>query len=575
MMEQIREEAKKIRAGMVAKGELEKWQEEVDHTNGRKMAQPKGKYSRFSAAHMEEFKKMDSIINHPSAFRAITGRTTPGGTTPARPATGPTTPPPKTAGLKRTKSKANLDEPETPGKVATVSSKCPVRAAGASNEEPTFHMKRAKKHLEDDVSTRRPASGNGSNIPRPASSRNHTTGLPRSQSNISSHLFTPTKSSLAKSTSIKSPGVIAKSTPKSNLTGPKKSPAINFLSERKQKISKPQQPIMGTQSPTGKFARVKSLLHGKPATPSIEKIQGSALPLPPTGSMSRKPILSRLQKDVPIAPKTTPGRKLQKHVVFMPEAHRASPSLESPSPVNSDVLKVVSGVKIASKKSEMHYPSLDTVMMEQKEADKTDASLYPVLDMQTIEDKEHSKKEQVTVQNMPPKVPGTFTFRSDHTIHFDSPSPSGFGASAGQASLRHVRPSTLPSPDMPGRFPSSLISNVQHKENNQPSLSTAKQSQSLQLSGIPHGMRNKKRHRASWDEEDGECEALSRAKKSRKAVPEGDALLRPGMNETRLGFTSPAKKKGLRALTPSPVKKHVAGITTSRLNMLAKPKNRQ
>ena len=77
MMAEIREEAQRIKAELQAKHEEEK-AKNGDGTSsilgGRKFAQPKGKASRYSELHMNEFKKMDSIAGHPSAFRAQLGR---------------------------------------------------------------------------------------------------------------------------------------------------------------------------------------------------------------------------------------------------------------------------------------------------------------------------------------------------------------------------------------------------------------------------------------------------------------------------------------------------------------------
>lgn len=94
------------------------------------------------------------------------------------------------------------------------------------------------------------------------------------------------------------------------------------------------------------------------------------------------------------------------------------------------------------------------------------------------------------------------------------------------------------------------------------------------MSGIPHGVQNKKRHRASWDEEEEERAAAARAKKARREVPEGEALVAPQlMGLNRSPEKKQKKKEGLSAPTPSPVKKR-GGISVSRLNMLARPKAR-
>lgn len=71
LMDEVREQAARI------KGELEKGREEqergdheVEARYGRKIATPKSKNSRYSSVHKEEFKKMESIADHASTFRA-------------------------------------------------------------------------------------------------------------------------------------------------------------------------------------------------------------------------------------------------------------------------------------------------------------------------------------------------------------------------------------------------------------------------------------------------------------------------------------------------------------------------
>jgi hypothetical protein len=96
---------------------------------------------------------------------------------------------------------------------------------------------------------------------------------------------------------------------------------------------------------------------------------------------------------------------------------------------------------------------------------------------------------------------------------------------------------------------------------------------------VPHGMINKKRHRVTSDEEEAEQEAAERAAKKRRSetVPEGEALLAPRlMASGKKPAFSPSKRFGTPSSlvgTPSPRKK--AGLSLSRLNMLARPKNRQ
>lgn len=73
----------------------------ADVTPARPKAEPKGKMARFSDVHMAQFKKMDSVANHPSAWRLKK--------TPSK----PDLPKPETNKLKRTPSKMDLGEPST------------------------------------------------------------------------------------------------------------------------------------------------------------------------------------------------------------------------------------------------------------------------------------------------------------------------------------------------------------------------------------------------------------------------------------------------------------------------------
>ena len=121
---------------------------------------------------------------------------------------------------------------------------------------------------------------------------------------------------------------------------------------------------------------------------------------------------------------------------------------------------------------------------------------------------------------------------------------------------------------MPGSFPSASEASP-NKENADP----------LTRKSIPHGMTNKKRHRAGEDdEEDNEDEDAKRGRKKLRKhtpVPEGQALFTPKLATP----ASPAKKavgsaRGSTPQTPSPQKKKT-GLSLSRLHMLAQPKIRK
>ncbi|KAI9893399.1 MAG: hypothetical protein M1814_006696 [Vezdaea aestivalis] len=164
MMQELREQAAQIKGKMLEEQERERLQGRGSSSlaqtgSPRKFAVPKGKRGRFSDVHMAQFKKMDSITNHPSAFR-----TQPGRFDVAK------------GSLKRTKSQANLDESEDKNTLSHSS----ITANSA---------KRTKKNVEGARSTIRPVSRDGpSLIP-----------LARPQTG----LMTPTKASIARSESAK------------------------------------------------------------------------------------------------------------------------------------------------------------------------------------------------------------------------------------------------------------------------------------------------------------------------------------------------------------------------------------
>ncbi|KAI0114874.1 hypothetical protein F4814DRAFT_417375 [Daldinia grandis] len=542
MMEGIREEAVKIKVELSAKREQEK--EEEAANEGRKIRSAKGKASRFSAVHMAEFKKMDSIENHPSAFRAVPGRFTP-----------------VKGSLKRSQSKANLDETGS-ARSKKSSTRTVPSAPEKEQEQLESPVKRTKQRVEDDVSTLRPVSRDGSFIPRPKSSGNDSirSGIPRSHA--LANLMTPTKSSLARANGIKAPSAtLTKSISKpdfSSLAQSSSKPDLDNLARSFNKkgfgaLKKSMSNNAVTDNkPThvqtpGRFDRVKSILK-KQIGGSKPKSNIPQLAVSP----SKTPLQETIDEELPQAPLTTPGRKLERRVNFTPLVKRATMLLDSPSPVKSSIprSKTLSHLRFGNSVAEK--PSND----KGSEGEVT----YPDLSAYCRDVNEEAEKPATSQPTE--SVPGTFTFRSDHTINFGGLSPQGFGPAAGQASLRHVRNSILPTSRMPGSFPGQPEASP-NKENKDPAVGT----------GIPHGMSNKRRHRATWDEEEEEDEGSKRAAKKLCKDPqaaEGYALIAP-----RLVGESPIKKLET-ANTPSPQKKKKkGGLSLSRLNMLARPKVRK
>ncbi|SPQ22704.1 1c22646f-a5f8-463a-b67d-0da4a6a11dd5 [Thermothielavioides terrestris] len=566
MMEELRDEAAKIKADLLAKREAERQQEES--VGVRKIAKAKGKVGRFSAAHMAEFKKMDSIENHPSAFRYQPNRIMP-----------------LKAGVKRSQSNANLDEPETArSKHPTPASTAAAAAANtnppADGNEPVATAKRARQRIEEDASSRRPVSRDGSSIPAPNSTG---VGIPRSKSNLAS-LMTPTKASLARTASVKtaSKGWMVRSPSKATPKGIPRSATTSHVAS----LAKEKEPMESVKSLVSRLDRVKAILRGAKTNGSKAK---RTLPLP-SALVSKTPGPARPQRDALPAPMTTPGRKLSKHVSFTPETQHAALAQNSPSPVKPSIPHT----KVARQPlAEVHYPSLDGVMVEQP---GEDGVVYPDLSARPPLPEPPAKAFKAGAAE--PSVPGDFTFRSDRTISFGSAAAKSFGSSPGQASVRVVRPSILPTEHMPGSFPSSASGSSVNNNNNNSSSSNKENEAPLPRTvflALPHGMSSKKRHRPVPDEEEEEAEqeAARRAAKKRRqeAVPEGDALVAPRLLRASAAASAASKKRPLasprRRLpapgpgqvasappgTPSPVKRK--GISLSRLNMLARPKMRK
>ncbi|KIX06290.1 uncharacterized protein Z518_04265 [Rhinocladiella mackenziei CBS 650.93] len=197
LMDSVREEAARIKAQMHAEREAQQQRDdEAEATfNGvtvtdRKIAKPKGKAGRFSDIHMAQFKKMDSIANHPSAYRAKSSFAQ------------------STAqSLKRSGSKAGLNEvdrPRTAGKgtpgrlppafLGRATSVSPFKSIPARSEriENMTPAKRARHSEFHDVSASRPSDQVKSTVlPKPALSS----------------LWSPTKASLARAAASQIPFV--------------------------------------------------------------------------------------------------------------------------------------------------------------------------------------------------------------------------------------------------------------------------------------------------------------------------------------------------------------------------------
>ena len=206
LMDNVRGEAARIKAKMIAEKEEQGCKdnggEKLFHgfsSAGRKIAKPKGKAGRFSDIHMTQFKKMDSIANHASSFR-----TKPGFAQPTQ------------QSLKRSGSKAGLDElerPQTAGKgtpgrppppfmrPTTAGGSSKPTLIGTQQERPydPSPAKRLRRSEIGDVSKAKQVSS-------PAYEGN-ISSLSHQKSYLPGNPFSSTKASLARSQSTKIPAL--------------------------------------------------------------------------------------------------------------------------------------------------------------------------------------------------------------------------------------------------------------------------------------------------------------------------------------------------------------------------------
>ena len=247
LMSEKREEAARIREQMIANGDAP---EDITDAVQRKMATPKGKKGRFSGVHMEQFKKMDSIAGHASAFRTDPTRPNSSGKSTQSQTKTPQVPHSATKSLKRSPSKAQLDDSEqsrsgaipcstSRSALAQPASQLP-RSKSTKNfttqtrDESSSPVKRVKRSEGDDMSIARPASSESEKsmpaTPQPAK----TNAYPDL-----STLASPTEASLARAASIKS----AKS---SKIPGPplSRSPSKATLQDATGLSIKPATPLL-------------------------------------------------------------------------------------------------------------------------------------------------------------------------------------------------------------------------------------------------------------------------------------------------------------------------------------------
>ena len=358
IMDGVREQAAKIKAQMAAeRNEQNRKDKEADSlfgVGGRKIVKPKGKAGRYSDVHMEEFKKMDSIAGHASAWKAQPGRFQPVVTS-----------------LKRSKSKAGMDDVEKEGS-RSKNLQVSMIERGGDRLENTAPGKRARQMHHEDASNARPTSRDSR---CEIESDQSTSRLPRSTSGLPTAVTTPTKASLARSASVKQIKTsMIPSLSRSNSTITINSPAAPRTEGSNKYFSS-----------LSKFGSMKSILHRSRPLFSDDPAKvaaGTHLP-PPKGNTD----LNKALPNLPIAsPSGLQRLPTLKRVDFTPSTKsRYELAAISPSPSKIPAPHIITQLEPSA--PTVHYPSLP-----QTEAPSP------------------SPAKQI--------MPGTFTFETANTINF-------------------------------------------------------------------------------------------------------------------------------------------------------------
>ncbi|EFQ89119.1 hypothetical protein PTNB73_00974 [Pyrenophora teres f. teres] len=437
------------------------WSSKDDVSPQRKKAEAKGKMARFSDVHMKQFKNMDSIANHASAFRADPSR--------FKPVVGPSLKKsnsrsdlakPETNKLKRTQSKADLAESSTKSDTGLKRTQSKMDLAGPSvprSESKTRMLpparsvrptssdgdnnpgaKRVKRTESDDAATTRPASHESKGkapvvaaTPRKITSQ---TALPR----VAARLMTPTKSSIARSQSVmttKTTSIIPTFGRGPSTNALAKSPSAGRLLSSPSNVSHLQAMRDGARESLRKAShnlqRVRSILR----TPN-RKFSHDPSKIAAGTHMSPPPV-SDFDKALPAIPATAPAKK---HVNFSSSTlERASHDEmgKSPSP-----MKFRAGSEVPP--GAVVYPTLNTDIPELAQ------------DVDTLTT---SPSRRLTFGGANPSHPRSFSFESNKTVNF-GPVSTG--------TIRMVRQSDAPSAVEVKKRKLDTVQEMSDKENDGP-----------------------------------------------------------------------------------------------------------
>ncbi|RMD44789.1 hypothetical protein DV735_g361, partial [Chaetothyriales sp. CBS 134920] len=598
LMAQVRADAAKIKTELVAEREAQERKDQDAEqmfdgpgAGARKIAQPRGKAGRFSDVHMAQFRKMDSIANHPSAFRARPGYIRP-----------------TAQSLKRSGSKAELDAPERPrtagkgaaGHLAPPPPSFVGRSASASpfksvpqtstGNENMNQAKRARRSELEDVSASRPATADEAAPPLAP------TGLAKSRSTV---LF-PTKASLARSggagaaTQAK-PSMLPRSNSARSVkpTSTPNRPRFSSAS-----VSRFTSKLLEARKEAQNCATAQSAARTKPLPPlptEAPMTPTKAAPVrQPAASASRLPTLSGLRSILRSPQKTAGTGLVAKPGVTVPESAKKvdfTPSVKSryavklaaASPSPAKMLREQDG---GDKRGPIvpYDPAAYVVEADSDETwEEEDASSpidYPVLPPIDLSDQADSfiHKARGHTGRESGEFKSIFT-----TLHPSNHNPPATLASASPALNK---PHATANGKQGVRSPSkSTIRRVRLSE----VTASAQPLEDRSVAIMAHGLPAKKRRRASDSVEPPEVEKRSRhnnegcrrgGKRARMTLLIDETKENKAPQTQDMTTKSAAKKSAAREQAAKHARdrktrgKSLVGLTTSRLNALARPKSR-
>lgn len=518
LMDSVREDVARIKAQMVLdKGEQQRKDEAA--VEGRKIAKPKGKAGRFSDVHMSEFKKMDSIAGHASAFRAQPGRFQP-----------------VEKSLKRKSSKACLDEPEQ-------------KPSPSPSKLPLGGPKRVKRFNGQDNSVIRPPA----EIATPKKTVSQSSRPPIRNNS----LITPTKSSVARFAS-------AKATKTSMIPSLNRSPASRLAAPRTPKTD--FNPKLKKSLPS--LGNLKSILKRRQPLFSNDPSKVAAGTHLAAPSFSPDINLKNFPTASFGADTQTPSPKKQ---VEFTSSTKSRYEFTQPSPSPS---KILAPHDVTS--TDVVYPTLPSFTPDSAKTDtptirrvRDSASAAqpasPLANFPSISHGISSKKRQHDNVNGSPKPSETV---SKPPVTFSGPTNDSQNMLTVPHGIKNKKRHREEDGD----------SDAPSKEVSRPDVSSsAKKSPSTALLAVPHGINHKKRQRVDDDVETENIPPATtptdeqRSVKRLKASPIKMNPVSPSPLKSR-GAT-PRRLAGSRAGTPNTASKKGI-LSLSRLNMLAKPKPR-